>query len=150
MKIKKDHLNFAIGPVQLPSEVRALGADLSPYFRTSEFSSLMKENEFLMKQLVKSDERARVIFLTASGTAAMEAAIINVFDKNDKLLIINGGSFGHRFCEICDVYGIPYDSIKLDFGRTLYQEHLSKYDGKMYTGLLVNMHETSSGVLYDM
>lgn len=38
-------LNFAIGPVQSDDEVRAIGAEQVPYFRTPEFSTVMLENE---------------------------------------------------------------------------------------------------------
>ena len=30
----------------------------------------------------------------SSGTASMEASVINAFDENDKVLVVNGGSFG--------------------------------------------------------
>ena len=43
-------INFAVGPVQMDEEIRAIGAEEVPYFRTPEFSAIMKENERLMKQ----------------------------------------------------------------------------------------------------
>ena len=130
-------------------EVRTIGAEQVPYFRTPEFSKIMFENENLMKKFAKADENARVVFLTGSGTAAMEAAVINVFDTKDKVLIVNGGSFGQRFVKICQIHQIPYTEIKLEIGKKLTQEMLDQYDGKDYTGFLVNIHETSTGVHYD-
>jgi len=150
MIIKKDHLNFAVGPVMMSDEIMKLGADPVPYFRTKDFSALMLENEQLMKKFVSAKEDSRVVFLTGSGTAAMDAAVNNLFSREDKLLVINGGSFGHRFCEICDAYAIEDEEIKLDNGKALTYEHLSPYAGKGFTGLLVNMDETSTGVLYDV
>ena len=44
-------INFAVGPVQMEEDIRALGAEEIPYFRTPEFSGIMKENEALMKSL---------------------------------------------------------------------------------------------------
>ncbi len=102
-----------------------------------------------MKKFAKADENARVVFLTGSGTAAMEAAVINVFDTKDKVLIVNGGSFGQRFVKICQIHQIPYTEIKLEIGKKLTQEMLDQYDGKDYAGFLVNIHETSTGVHYD-
>lgn len=130
-------------------EVRTIGAEQVPYFRTPEFSKIMFENENLMKKFAKADENARVVFLTGSGTAAMEAAVINVFDTKDKVLIVNGGSFGQRFVKICQIHQIPYTEIKLEIGKKLTQEMLDQYDEKDYTGFLVNIHETSTGVHYD-
>lgn len=142
-------LNFTVGPVMSCEEVRTIGAEQVPYFRTPEFSKIMFENENLMKKFAKADENARVVFLTGSGTAAMEAAVINVFDTKDKVLIVNGGSFGQRFVKICQIHQIPYTEIKLEIGKKLTQEMLDQYDEKDYTGFLVNIHETSTGVHYD-
>lgn len=150
MKIRKDHLNFSIGPVQISEEISQMGAEPVPYFRTPEFSALMKENELLIKKFVNAEENGRAVFITGSGTAAMEASIINLFSKTDKLLVVNGGSFGHRFCEICAVHEIPFDEIHLEYGEVLSEKILSQYGNKGYTGFLVNMHETSTGILYDM
>ena len=74
-----------------------------PYFRTPEFSKIMLENASLMKKLVDAEESAEVMFLTASGSGAMEATVINCFDEKDKLLIISGGTFGERFEKICEI-----------------------------------------------
>ena len=35
-------------------------------------------------------------------------------------------------------------------GKALNREQLALYDGKGFTGFLVNVHETSTGVHYDM
>ena len=150
MDIKKDHINFEVGPVQISEEISRIGADPVPYFRTPDFSALMKENEALLKEFMDAPEDARAVFLTGSGTASMDAVTQNVFTKDDRLLVVAGGSFGHRFCEICEVYGIPHTAIELRQGHALTPADLTPYAGQGYTGLLVNMHETSTGVLYDM
>ena len=131
-------------------EVRAIGAEQVPYFRTAEFSEIMKENERLMKEFAKASDDARVVFITGSGTASMEAVVMNCFTSADKLLVVNGGSFGHRFVQLCQIHDIPYTEIKLETGNPLTAEELSAYEGQGYTGFLVNLHETSTGVLYDI
>lgn len=150
MEIKKNHINFSVGPVQIPEDIARLGAEPVPYFRTPDFSQLMLESESLLKKMMGAPENARAVFLTGSGTAAMDAAVNGLFTKNDKLLIVCGGSFGHRFCEISEAYGIPYDAIELENGYPLTAASLKPYEDGGYTGFLVNMHETSTGVLYDM
>lgn len=143
-------LNFTVGPVQSDEIVRKIGAEQVPYFRTNEFSNIMFENEKLMKEFADAEENAKVIFLTGSGTASMEAAIMNTLNENDKALVVNGGSFGNRFAKLCQIHDIPYDEIKLEVGKNLTEEILNKYDNKGYTAFLINVHETSTGVLYDM
>lgn len=79
----------------------------------------------------------------------MEAAVANLLSSNDKALIVVGGSFGRRFSELCDIHGVPHDDVIVPMGKTLISEVLSDYDQGGYSALLVNIHETSTGVLYD-
>lgn len=110
-------LNFTVGPVMASSRILEVGAQQVPYFRTPEFSELMLENEQLIKEFAKAGPDARTVFLTGSGTASMEAAVINVFTTRDRVLVVNGGSFGARFVKLCRIYEIPYTEIKLDVGK---------------------------------
>ncbi len=143
-------INFTVGPVMSSSEIREVAALQVPYFRTNEFSKIMLENEMLIKKFFKAENNSRVIFMTGSGTASMDAVVLNTLNKNDKILVINGGSFGHRFCEICETYDLNYTEIKCNLGCTLKEEQLYQFDNKGYTALLVNLDETSTGVLYDI
>lgn len=143
-------INFTVGPVQSSDAVRAIGAEQVPYFRTSEFSDVMFENERLIKKFAKASNDSKVVFLTASGSGAMETAIMNTLTPNDKALVVNGGSFGHRFVELLELHHIPFTEIKLEHGKALKAEHLVPFEGQGYTAFLVNKHETSTGVHYDM
>lgn len=142
-------INFTVGPVQSGAEVLEIGAQQVPYFRTSEFSEIMLENEALMLKFSKAPKDARVVFLTGSGTAAMEAAVMNVFTGSDKVLLVNGGGFGQRFHELCQIHEIPFEEILLDTGKALTASDLLPYENQGFTAFLVNIHETSTGVHYD-
>lgn len=143
-------INFTVGPVQMDEQTRKIGYEQIPYFRTPEFSSLMKENEKLLCSFFDAPESSRVIFMTGSGTASMEGGIMNFFSKKDKVLVVNGGSFGQRLVELCQIHDIPYTEIKLEYGEPLTKEDLDKYENKNYTGMLLQLCETSTGFLYDM
>ncbi|MBD5542598.1 MAG: alanine--glyoxylate aminotransferase family protein [Lachnospiraceae bacterium] len=143
-------LNFTVGPVEIDERILEMGSNPVPYFRTPEFSEIMFENERITKKLFGADEDSRAVFLTTSGTGAMEAAVINFFDEKDKVLVVNGGGFGSRFCELCELHHISYTAIRLKTGEALKKEHLEQYQNQGYTGFLVNLHETSTGVLYDI
>ena len=142
-------LNFTVGPVMSSEQVLSIGAEQVPYFRTPEFSTIMLENEKYMLEYSKAPEGSKAVFMTCSSTGSMEAVIMNCFTKKDKLLVINGGSFGHRFVELCEIHGIQYVALELEKGRKLTKEKLYEYDNQGFTGLLVNVDETSTGVLYD-
>lgn len=142
-------LNFTVGPVMSSEEVRSIGAKQVPYFRTAEFSDTMLENEKYMLEYAKAPKGSRAVFMTCSSTGSMEAVVMNCFTKDDKVLVINGGSFGHRFVELCEIHEIPYVALNLEWGKKLTKEELYKYDDQGFTGLLVNVDETSTAVLYD-
>ena len=142
-------LNFTVGPVMSSDEVRSIGAEQVPYFRTAEFSAVMIENEKYMLEYAKAPEGSKAVFMTCSSTGSMEAVVMNCFSKEDKVLVINGGSFGHRFVELCEIHEIPHVALELEHGKKLTKERLYEYDGQGFTGLLVNVDETSTAVLYD-
>lgn len=143
-------LNFALGPVMSSDLILEVGSQQTPYFRTPEFSKVNLENEQLMKELLHASDDSRAIFLTGSGTSGMEATVMNVLNEDDKVLIVNGGGFGQRFVDLCNLHNIDCDDIKLEFGHCLTREKLYEYDGKEYTAFIVNICETSSGVYYDI
>lgn len=143
-------LNFTVGPVQSSDAVRTIGAEQVPYFRTPEFSELMLENEILIKRFAMCSEASRVAFMTCSGSGGMETAIMNTLTPNDKAVVVNGGSFGERFIELLILHEIPFTEIKLEPGKALKAEHLASLNGQGYTCFLVNKHETSTGVHYNM
>ncbi len=141
---------FTIGPVQMYERTFIEKAKQVPYFRNIEFSELMLDTDRLLKQTLGTSNDTHCIYLTASGTAAMEAAIINVFSTQDNLLVVVGGTFGKRFSQICDVHDIPHTDIILKEGEQLTEEHIRQYDGCGYTGFLVNLDESSTGQLYNI
>ena len=141
---------FTVGPTQMFPYTLEVSSKQLPYFRTEEFSKVNLECVEKIKTLLNAGEGSKVILLTASGSAAMESVVLNAFDENDKLLIINGGTFGARFVQIAGIHNIPYDEIKLELGEALTEAHFENLDLDSYTALLVNLDETSTGQLYDI
>lgn len=149
-KVEKEMLNFAVGPVMAAAEVRSLGALNVPYFRTEEFSALMLENERLMLEFSYAPRGSRAVFLTTSGTGGMEAAVINTLSGKDKVLLINGGGFGHRFAELLTIHKIPFAEVNPLPGHSVKEDDLKPFDNGGFTAFVVNIDETSTGVLYDL
>lgn len=140
---------FTVGPVAMYPHTLEVAARPLPYFRTPEFSAMMLDSEQMLRRLLDAPADSYMVFLTASGTAAMEATVLNCFTEKDRVLLIDGGTFGHRFAEICGLHGIPFDAVRLPFGTPLTEADLMPFEGRDYTALLVNIHETSTGQLYD-
>ena len=140
---------FTPGPVPIEEHIRAIGEKQPPYNRTEEFSEFTHELLDGLKYVFQTE--GSVALLTGSGTAAMEASVLNYLDATDRALIINGGTFGQRWCDLCDVHSISYDELEQPPGADIDLTHLSDLllDNR-YTALLVNAHETSTGHLYDI
>jgi aspartate aminotransferase-like enzyme len=141
---------FTAGPVKMYPETLRIGGEQVPYFRTEEFSQIVLDCEAAMCELTGASAGSKTVLLTSSGSGAMEAAVINFAGPGDRVLIIAGGSFGERFCEICEQHGIPYDAVRLEPGRALTSAAIKALDLETHKTLLVNAHETTTGVLYDL
>ena len=142
--------NFTVGPVSMDPDIVKIGNSDFPYFRSDHFSKIVLETEVLIKFCLNAAESSRALFLSGSGTLAMEAALCNLFGVKDRILIVNGGTFGARLCEIARYHDIPFEELKLSDGELLQKNHFDRFQGRNYTGVIINHHETSTGVLYDL
>lgn len=140
---------FTVGPVEMYPETLEIGAQHLPYFRTDEFSVINTRISENLKKCMYTDSSSKTALITASGTAAMEAAVSSIFNQDDTILVIVGGGFGERFAEICKHYHLKHYTLELSQGQTLTYEQLTPYKNMNITGILINIHETSTGVLYD-
>jgi len=146
--IYEDYAIFTPGPVKMSEEILKIGAKQTPYFRNSEFSQVTFACENGLLEMVNAPEGSKVIFLTASGTAAMESAVMNLLNKSDNALVVNGGGFGSRFVDICATHAIPHTDFKVS--DTDLSDIESLAPNETYTALVVNAHETSVGHLYNL
>ena len=141
---------FTVGPVQMYPETLRIEGEQQPYFRTPEFSKVMKDIEHWFLESVHAPEGSAFIGLTSSGTGAMDATVSNLLTKDDKVLVINGGSFGARFSRICNHYDIPHEDYMIPFLHAFQKDEFEKYSGKGFTALLVNACDTSTGQKYGL
>lgn len=146
--IFEDYAIFTPGPVKMSEEILQVGALQTPYFRNSEFSEVTFDCENGLLEMVNAPEGSKVIFLTASGTAGMEAAVMNCLNQDDNALVVNGGGFGQRFVDICATHDIPHTNFKVKNTNLIDIESLAP--DETYTALIVNAHETSVGHLYNL
>ena len=120
---------FTPGPVPIDEHILSIGAQQPPYNRTGDFSLLTHEILSSLKHLFQTD--GEVALLTGSGTLAMEAAVLNFLTPYDKVLIVNGGTFGQRWCDLCRIHSIPFREIKLDAGADLDLDQLKNILGEV-------------------
>lgn len=112
----------------------------------------------LLEQVTTSTQRMlntknEVYFLTASGTGAMECAIVNSFAKKDKVLALINGSFGQRFADIAKQYEVEVIEFHGQWGNGFDLKEVEKKIeeiGSELKGITVIHCETSTGVLNDI
>ena len=146
--IYEDYYIFTPGPVKMSKEILEIGAKQTPYFRNSEFSEVTLACERGLLEMVNAPKDSKVIFLTASGTAGMESVVMNLLNKDDNALVVNGGGFGNRFVTICDTHKIPHFDFKVK--NTNLSDIEASAPKEEFTSLIVNAHETSVGHLYNL
>jgi aspartate aminotransferase-like enzyme len=149
MDKNKEFYIFTPGPVKMPDYVLEEGRRQLPYFRTDDFSRLALESQEMILELVKAGPDFKVIYMAASGTGVMEAVVLNLLSKTETALVINGGTFGQRFVDLCRVLSVPCFEHKLPYGEPLETAAIAAGGARSAT-MLINGHETSTGVLFDI
>jgi len=140
---------FTPGPTKIHKHILELGSYQLPYNRTKKFSEFTCDIIKGLRYVFQT--KGDVAILTASGTAVMEASVINFLNENDRVLIINGGTFGQRWVDLCQRFKVNYEEIIVNPGEELSLTVLTdKIKSTHFTTLMINAHETSTGVLYDI
>jgi aspartate aminotransferase-like enzyme len=119
-----------------------------PYFRGKKFADIVIEVSEGMKSVFKTQYEPLV--LTSSGTGLMEMAIVNLLNAGDKVVVINGGSFGKKWGDMCKAFNVVVKELKVDLGKNPDMNELEDLIKPGIKAVLVNAHETSTGYLYDV
>lgn len=141
---------FTLGPVEMYESTKIIRQKDIVYFRTDEYSNIVNNSLKKISELIGVNGENSVIYMASSGTGAMEGTVENCINKNEKALVINGGTFGYRFCQLLKYHDIPYSSIDLKWNEVLTQKHLASFNNNNFTHLFVNINETQTGQLYDI
>jgi aspartate aminotransferase-like enzyme len=140
------------GPTPVPESVLQAQAKHLIGHRSGEFSQIMADIAENLKWLHQTQND--VLMLTASGTGAMEAGIINLLSAGDRVLVGSNGKFGDRWAQVCRAYGLQVDTIEAEWGKPLdpaaFKAALDADTGKSIKAVVVTHSETSTGVLNDL
>jgi aspartate aminotransferase-like enzyme len=136
------------GPTPLPEEVRLAMARDMIHHRKPAFLPIVQEVRAGLKYLFQTTQE--VMPLSCSGTGAMTAAISNLFAPGEKVLYIDGGKFGERWGEICDMHGQKAVRLPVEWGQAVDPQAVkAALDADpSIVGVCVQASETSTGVLH--
>ena len=141
---------FSPGPTHVPPNILKKFSRPPLHHRSDEFRYIHLKCTANLKKLFKT--AGEVAILSATGTGAMEAAVCNFVDRNDKAIVIETGKFGKRWSELAGCFGVevtpvkvtPGDNLKLDEFKKVLKKH-PDVNAVFMTGV-----ESSTGALYDI
>ncbi|MCX7846350.1 MAG: alanine--glyoxylate aminotransferase family protein [Dictyoglomaceae bacterium] len=138
------------GPTPVPNDVlREMSREMINH-RGPEFAKLISESTDLLKKIFKTNNDCFI--LTASGTGAMEASVVNFFSPGDKVVVGVCGVFGERYAKICSAYGLNVVRIKTSLGKGIEPSELERTleENPDTKGVFLTHNETSTGVTLDL
>ena len=149
----QDKLTLMIpGPTPVPETVlKAMGRHPIGH-RSGEFQTIVRRTTEQLKWLHQTS--SDVLVITGSGTAAMEAGIINTLSRGDKVLCGDNGKFGERWVKVARAYGLEVDVVTAEWGHPLdteaFRTALEADTEKQIKAVILTHSETSTGVINDL
>ena len=139
---------FTPGPTELPSEVLAAMARPIIHHRTDEYRQIFLETTRLLEQLLGTKQP--VLTVTASGSGAMESAVVSLLSPGDEMIVVEGGKFGDRWRGIGEAYGLTVHKVSVEWGRVATVEEVESALAAhpKAKALFVTHSETSTGALF--
>jgi aspartate aminotransferase-like enzyme len=149
----QDKLTLMIpGPTPVPETVlKAMGRHPIGH-RSGEFQAIVRRTTEQLKWLHQTS--SDVLVITGSGTAAMEAGMINTLSRGDKVLCGDNGKFGERWVKVARAYGLEVDVVSAEWGQPLdpeaFRTALEADTEKQIKAVILTHSETSTGVINDL
>ncbi len=139
------------GPTPMPEEVRLAMARDMIHHRKPDFKAVMARVQPRLRALFGTAQP--VLPLSASGSGAMAAAVANLFSPGERVIVAEAGKFGERWVEIAEHRGLVVTRMSFPWGKPVdaaaVAEELTAGKAKGgYAGVLVQVSETSTGVLH--
>ena len=138
------------GPTPCPEDVLLAGAQQMIDHRGPEFADIIARVHTGLQTIFAT--RNDVAILTASGTGAMEAAVVNTLSPGDRVMNVSIGVFGDRFGQIAGAYGAEVVKPSIEFGTAADPAMVDAAlaGDPAIKAVLVTHNETSTGVTNDI
>lgn len=140
------------GPATTSTAVKyaQIQPDICP--REEAFGDVMRFVSTELTAFVANNDHYNTVLFPGSGTAAVEAILTSVINKDETLLIVHNGAYGKRMQEICDTYAINYVMYDSPYTKALDYNDLEKFISinKHITHVAIIHNETTTGLLNDL
>ena len=138
------------GPTPIPDDiVEAMGHPMINH-RGPEFDELITKVTAQLKQVFMTSND--LFILTASGTGALEASLVNTLSPGDKVVAATAGSFGDRFIDMADAFGADVHRLNFEWGDPVDPDAIRqalRHDPEV-KAVMITHNETSTGVTHPL
>lgn len=138
-----------LGPGPSDASPRVLKAMTTPMlgYLDGEFIQIMDETVNLLRQVFGTENRL-TLPVSGTGTAGMEAALCNVIEPGDSVVVGINGYFGGRIADIVQRCGGVVTAVEAPWGSAIRVEDVAAAVKSANPKLVAIIHaETSTGVL---
>jgi len=141
-----------LGPGPSPVDDRVLSAMAAPLLGHLDpmFLQCMDDVQSLLRYVFETENRV-TIPISATGSAGMEAALVNVIEPGDEVVVCINGVFGERMRDIIERAGARPIVVEATWGEALDVNKIEAALNSCQPRALALVHaETSTGVLQDL
>jgi len=141
-----------LGPGPSPVDPRVLEAMARPTIGHLDpaFVAVMDEVRAMLQPLFGTSN-ALTMPMSGTGSSGMEAAVVNLVEPGDRVLVGVNGVFGGRMCEVARRAGAEVVRVEAPWGKPLSPDDFTRAAAGRGFRLLCVVHaETSTGVLQDL
>ncbi len=138
------------GPTQVPELARLAMAREVLHHRTPEFKALFADVLDGLKYVFQTQND--VVVLSASGTGAMEAAVVNLVPRGGKAIVLDAGVFARRWAQIAQAFGIEVVRHEVPWGQAVRAADVARMlaEHPDAVAVLGTLMESSTGVGHDV
>ena len=127
-----------------PRVLAALGMPLLGHL-DPEFVALMDETQALLRYVFQTENRLTMA-VSGTGSAGMEAVVVNLIEPGDAMVVCVNGVFGGRMVDVAERAGAKVTAIERPFGEVFDPEEVRRAVKKVGPKVVGIVHaETSTG-----
>lgn len=137
---------FSPGPTPVLDGAKFAAFDSEVYHRSDDFYELHLKCARQLQSIFGAEKLP--VILTCSGTGGLEAAMVNLTDPGDEVIVVNGGKFGERWEKLADHYQCKAHVLKIEPGTAATADLLAPVLEQAHSpkAFFVQANETSTGV----
>lgn len=136
------------GPVNVSDAVRAALGNGDLCHREPEFSALLASVAAKLLQAFSAGDTHEAVFVTGSGTAAVEAAVISLVRADRAIAVVDNGVYGARIAAMARAHSIETRVIRSGWSERPPEEEVARVlDDPNVDALALVHHETTTGLL---